>query len=150
MEISDLIQSLEKQKLNLERMLAAAEKKQRALVSNNNEALEASVTAEQGALMSLQQTEKERLSIMNALYRQADIRPKNLRIYELVDLMNDRMDKKTAGALLKLEEEIKETAGQISKLNQQNLYLIEHSRNFIKETLMSVLSAKKAILDRKV
>lgn len=150
MEPKELFEVLARQNENLAKMKETADKKQRALISHDYKQLEASITEEQSLLISIQATEKERITLMNSICKAMGVKIDNFRLYEFVDKAGDRIDRKSAGELLKAEERLREIILSIQNQNQKNLYLIEHSRAFVKETLMTVLQSRKKLLDKKV
>ncbi|MGE5362984.1 MAG: flagellar protein FlgN [Bacteroidota bacterium] len=150
MEPKELFEVLARQTENLAKMKETADKKQRALISHDYKQLEASITEEQSLLISIQAAEKERITLMNTICRTMGVKIDNYRLYEFVDKTGDRIDRKSAGELLKAEEKLREIILAIQNQNQKNLYLIEHSRAFVKETLMTVLQSRKKLLDKKV
>lgn len=150
MEIKDLIENLEIQKNNLSELLSSASQKQQALIQSNYENLESSIMAEERSLVKIQQAEKQRLNIIKELYSQFSLNNGTPKLSEFIEKTKNILDRKSQEKITKTEQELKRLIKQISGINQQNRYLVENSRAFIKETIGSLINANKPFLDRKV
>jgi hypothetical protein len=150
MEVKDLIDNLKHQKKNLSQLLNAASLKQKALVQLNYEDLEKSISTEERTLVNIQQAEKHRISILSELYLGYSIRCETPKLSEFIEKTKEHIGAKTLENISSHEKELKKLIKQISVINQQNKYLIENSRAFIKETITSLLNKNKSLLDRRV
>lgn len=150
MEVKDLIENLKQQKKNLSQLFNAASLKQKALVQLNYEDLEKSILTEERTLVNIQQTEKHRISILAELYLGYSIHCETPKLSEFIEKTKEHIGAKTLESISLHEKELKKLIKQISVINQQNKYLIENSRAFIKETITSLLNKNKSLLDRRV
>lgn len=150
METNELVTILQDQKNNLNILYSTVTQKQRALVSSDYELLEDSISKEEHALLSIQQTEKLRINALHELYKQFSINPNSTKLQEFVEKTRNRIGDETGKKILKLEKDIKEIITLVNNINQQNKYLIDQSRTFIRETIQSVLAIKKTLLDKRV
>ncbi|MGE5399253.1 MAG: flagellar export chaperone FlgN [Ignavibacteriales bacterium] len=150
MEVKDLEVSLKKQKDNLAVLLSAALQKQKALVSLDYSGLESSITKEERALTGITEHEKQRIKILTDLYSKYSLSFNSYKLAEFMERTRTILDKKSINEIAMAEKELKELITKISKVNQQNKYLIENSRAFIKETISCILNARKSLLDKKV
>lgn len=150
MEIKELLNLLKLQKNNLSLFLSSAQQKQRALISFNYEDLQQAIEGEEKMLSAIQETEKKRLAFLSAFYKEQSLSNNTFKIAELVGHLGENVDRKIILGLEILEKEIKKLVSAIMTINQQNQYLIENSRAFIRETINSIMNAKKTLLDKKV
>lgn len=150
MNIEKLITVLEKQNLNLEKLLQTALEKQIALVNCNNDNIKESVSKEEKILLSIQIAEETRLKLMEELFDEYKIENERYKLEILIENIKSKLDSKIYKIIKTLELSIKKTIKEIQKVNQQNLILIQQSRNLVNETITALLNSKKrAIVDRK-
>ncbi len=151
MESKNLIDVLKKQKLNLENLLGAAKEKQKVLINNKREELDTVGKQEEKLIFRVQQTEKERIAVVNQLASRNGLNPKAIKIGDLISKLSTTEDPEVIFELTNLEEEIKELVAEIKSTNSRNMFLIQHSRKFIEYTMKAIFGeGKKSILDRKV
>lgn len=150
MEIKDLITLLNNQKANLRKLHDAAAMKQQALVSSSSEELENSIAEEEKALLLIQQSEKARIGFLSAFYKKYGIANDTFRLSECLEKMREHIDRESAELISGYEKEIRAVINEVSRVNQQNKYLIEHSRAFIRETISTLMNSGNSILDRKI
>lgn len=150
MNIEKLITVLEKQNINLEKLLQSALEKQIALVNCSNNSIKESVSKEEKILLSIQITEENRLKLMEELFNELKIQNTRYKLEILLENIKSKVDDKIYKIIKTLELSIKKTIKEIQKVNQQNLILIQQSRSLISETITAVLNSKnRAIVDRK-
>ncbi|MGE5682169.1 MAG: flagellar export chaperone FlgN [Bacillota bacterium] len=150
MEIKDLLENLETQKKNLASLLNSAIQKQKAMIESNYESLESSIWAEERAIALIQSSEKSRIKILTELYSRYSVKYDSPKLAEFVEKTKAHVEKKSLGKILASEKEMKSLIKQVTAINQQNRYLIESSRAFIKETISSLINANKTLLDKRV
>ena len=150
MEPKELITILQDQKNNLNQLFSAVSQKQRSLVSSNYELLEDSIMKEERILVNIQQSEKLRVKTLESLYKEFSISANSTRLQDFLEKTRKIIGDDIAANISRLENEIKDIIMRINNVNQQNKYLIEQSRMFIKETIQSVVNMKKKLLDRRV
>ncbi|MGE5432464.1 MAG: flagellar export chaperone FlgN [Syntrophomonadaceae bacterium] len=150
MEIKELATSLANQKNNLAKLLEAALQKQKALVNFDYTGLEDSIVKEEKALSFVTEGEKGRIKILSELYEMHAIANKTFKLSEFIEHTRGMLDIKAQRQIAVTEKELKELITRVSMINQQNKFLIENSRAFIKETVSHILNARRSLLDRKV
>ncbi|MCU7497132.1 MAG: flagellar protein FlgN [Ignavibacteria bacterium] len=150
MEIKELTASLVNQKNNLTSLLNAALQKQKALVNFDYAGLEDSITREEKAIAFITEGEKGRIKILSELYSRYSISNRTFKLSEFLENTRGLLDAKSQKQIAVTEKELKELITRVSMVNQQNKFLIENSRAFIKETVSRILNARRSLLDKKV
>jgi len=147
--VDEILKVLVNLKNNLNSLLETLSAKQRALISLNYEELEKSIISEEKSLTAIRECELARTNAFDKFYSEKSVERLSYKVSDLCEkfpgISNSNLIK-----LRNLEAQIKETIGNIDHINHQNLYIIEHSRTFIKETISSLISANKSFLDRRV
>jgi len=142
---------LESEEALLASILKIAKDKQRALVSNNREGLESCIKEDEKLLPRLKEEETSRIKAVQSIYLIAGKKTDDYSIGTLIDKFSDDLSDEEKVYLENKRESIKELINTITNLNNQNLYLINHSRQFINETINAIInSADRSILDKKV
>ena len=151
MEVENLINVLRREKKILNELKSIATEKQVALVSNNREKLDKSIKDEERILPLIQRIEKERLTAIDEFYvenRQTRI---DYHLETLLEKFSSILANNVADEIKSIHLELKSLVEDLTKLNKQNMYLINHSRQFLKETMATIISSsEKSILDKKV
>jgi hypothetical protein len=151
MEIQNLLNLLTRLGENLNRLLGFVKEKQKALVSNDRAALDKCIKSEEQILVMIQSVEEERLQMIHSINTELGIKNPSTKISSIAEILKGKIPQQKMNQLVSIEKKIKSDIAEITTLNKRNLFLIQHSRNFIKETINSLLSSrKKSILDRKV
>lgn len=150
MEIKELTTSLVNQKNNLTSLLNAALQKQRALVNFDYAGLEESIVKEEKALSFVTEGEKGRIKVLSELYKRHSISNKTFKLSEFVENTKGMLDIRSQKQIALTEKELRELITRVSMVNQQNKFLIENSRAFIKDTVSAILNARRSLLDKKV
>lgn len=146
--MNELEQILYSQYLNLSNYLAVAGEHQRALVNINLKGIEESVSKEEKLITTIEETEIQKQKEIVALAKQNSL---TLRNYSLSELLESPTLNNNRSKIFELRDSIKEVVKKISLINEQNSALIEHSRNFIKQTVGNLAKmGNKPVLDRKV
>lgn len=150
MEYSNLSEILNKQEKNLKELLKIVTNKQEALVSNNNENLNDLISKEEKQLLLLQITEERRLEILKNIYQENNIKNERFKLDVMIEALKDKLNEEFVEELINSKNRIKNTIQQITKINQQNLVLIQQSRELLNNTIQAVINAtNRSILDRK-
>ena len=151
MSIPNLIELLLKQRENLKRLLDNARKKQKALVANNRELLDECIKGEQRLILAVQNAESGRLQVIKEINREQGFEENEFRLAKLTANLGEVLTNEAKEAIIKSERAIRIFIEEISHTNNQNMFLIQHSKQFIDTTLKAVFGANnKSILDRKV
>lgn len=150
MEYSNLSEILNKQEKNLKELLKIVTNKQEALISNNNENLNDLISKEEKQLLLLQITEERRLEILKNIYQENNIKNERFKLDVMIEALKDKLNEEFVEELINSKNRIKNTIQQITKINQQNLVLIQQSRELLNNTIQAVINAtNRSILDRK-
>lgn len=151
MSIPNLIELLLKQRENLKRLLDNARKKQHALVANNRELLDECIKDEQKLILAVQNAENGRLQAIKEINREQGFEEDEFRLAKLTANLGEVLTNEAKEAIIKSERAIRLFIEEITHTNNQNMFLIQHSKQFIDTTLKAVFGANnKSILDRKV
>ena len=151
MSVTKLVDLLVKQKENLKRLLDNARMKQQALVANNRELLDECIKDEQRLILAVQRAEDGRLATIREINREKGLDENEFRLAKLTANLSDVLTNEAKEAIIKSERAIRIFIEEISDTNHQNLFLIQHSKQFIDTTLKAVFGGNnKSLLDRKV
>ncbi len=151
MESENLITVLRRERKILNELKSIATKKQIALVSNNREHLDECIKSEERMLPLIQKMENERLSAINEMYIDAGKSRKDYHLETVIEEFAELLPHEIIVEINTIHSEIKIVVEDLMKLNKQNMYLINHSRQFLNETISAILSSsEKSILDKKV
>lgn len=149
----ELYDLLEKEDKVIQSLISAAKFKQKVIVQNDYEGLDR-VNANESALLSnldnisrSQQKLVSRLFEINSLKENGKPRILSILVNEYKDLFNPAKLQKINELRLKVRDQVKELTG----INHQNRFLIEHASSLVKETISLLLKTRKtSIVDRKI
>ena len=149
----ELYDLLEKEDKVIQSLISAAKFKQKVIVQNDYEGLDR-VNANESALLSnldkisrSQQKLVSRLFEINSLKENGKPRILSILVNEYKDLFNPAKLQKINELRLKVRDQVKELTG----INHQNRFLIEHASSLVKETISLLLKTRKtSIIDRKI
>ena len=151
MEIKKIFEILKDQYRNLNNLFKVAIEKQKALVKINNDLLSKCIKSEEKLLLNIQQTEKKRLGFIKELVDSFNYDIDNADLSDIMKSIKNHLSKEDSSLMTKYEEKTKDIIIALSKLNEQNLFLIKNSKQFVTDTINSLLSKhKKSLLDVKV
>jgi len=151
MDEKDLIKTLAGLEESLIKLFETAKQKQEALVNNNINLLESAVSAEERFIRNVENAEKTRIAVLNELNKKYTLNLTSLKMNEFLSGAKNRLDEKNVAQIIKLQGRIKKYIAGIETLNQQNQYLIDTARDFIKSTIAELVGPqRKSFLDRKV
>ncbi len=151
MNPKELLSVLEKLRISLEKLLENAKLKQTALVKMNDELLIQAISDEEKYIKLVKEHEKERLNKTIEIYKLNDKKFNDYKISVFVKEFKNSLDEKSIKYLLGYEKLLKKLTNEVMNVNRQNLFLIEHSRQFI-TSLMNIIYQDKtrSLVDRKV
>ncbi|GBD90561.1 flgN protein [bacterium BMS3Abin04] len=150
MKVNKLTIVLNEQQNNLSMLLEIIKNKQKALVERDDDSIKLSVKREEKILLKIQSLEEKRISAIETVYTENNLSIEDYRITTLLQSLNSSLDKKTIEVLSDYKLNIKNLILEIMKLNQQNMFLIQHTRQFFSETINAILSStKRSLIDRK-
>ena len=151
MKDKTLLKTLRHQAENLNDLLKTVLQKQVAIVSNNIDEIEKTTAVEEKLLLDINQTEKIRVEYLDEFHKKNLNGSASYKIADFFSFVQLGMDKEEKNELTELRNIIKEKIGAISRVNQQNKYLITQSRNLLNEIVSAIFSERNhSILDRKV
>lgn len=151
MDLKELYSSLQKHEKNLNELLETVQKKQIALISMSHQGIEDSIQQEEKLLIRVKEIEKERQSALDNLTLTYNTKFNSTKLSDVVEKLKNLVSEDELKSLSKFENKIKSLAEMISDVNNQNMFLIQHSKRFINETINTLLSNnKKSIVDRKI
>ena len=151
MKIKELIKVLKIQENNLNSLLAIVKKKQNIIVNNKILKLSDYMELEEKKLLEIQITEEKRLRTMQELFTKYQIKNKRLKLEVLVNELKDLVPEIYVNSIKEKEVEIKKLINEITRINKQNLLLVQQSSQIISETVKAVIDTSKnrSIIDRK-
>lgn len=134
-------------------LINAAKVKQKVIVQNDYDGLE-KVNANESTLLSSldkvsrsQQKLVSRLFEINSLEKNGKPRILSILVNEYKELFNPSKLQKINELRLKVRNQVKELTG----LNHQNRFLIEHASSLVKETISLLLKSRNtSLIDRKI
>ncbi len=145
-----IIELMIAQQTKLDDLLNNMKAMQKALVNQQYKEYELSIDNHQRILADIQNIEKERIKLLNSfLGNVKNFQNKNIHqlIFEKLEIKN----KNEIDRYLEIRDRIAELIKDVSKYNFQNLYLIENSRKFIRDLIITLFGSKnQKLLDRKV
>lgn len=150
MEMIDLINVLNKQHANLEAYLEAIGLQKQAIINSNTAELEASIKQQGELLHNIEVLKKEMFNVIKGLSTKYSLEPSPSKLSEFVSTLEKKKGIRTE-PLQKFQNSLRKLIGKIISANAQNKFLVEHSMNFIKETISALVGEnKRSLLDRKI
>ncbi|MBA4250797.1 MAG: hypothetical protein C0425_02045 [Chlorobiaceae bacterium] len=151
MELKNLFDLLSEQEKNLTQLLNVVVKKQRAIIENNYQALDDSVFQEETILTQIVNVEKKRIELTSKMVQKYQLKAESLKLSHFLDSISKYIPTEMYDEFQELKLSIREKSEKVNKTNEQNMALIEHSREFIKQTLAILTNgSKKQILNVKM
>jgi len=149
----ELYDMLQKEDKIIQSLISAAKFKQKVIVQNDFAGLERVNENESKLLSNLdrisrsQQKLVSRLFDINSLKENGKPRILSILVNEYKELFNSDKLQKINELRLKVRNQVKELTG----LNHQNRFLIEHASSLVKETISLLLKSRKtSLIDRKI
>jgi flagellar biosynthesis/type III secretory pathway chaperone len=149
MSYNKLIELMNAQKNKLNELLKILKLMQQSIVNQEYDNYQQTIDMHQKILSDIRNIEKERTKLLKSLLGDNQNYSKN----NLPDLIFNTLrikDNKEKENYLNLRNEIAELIKDVTRYNFQNMYLIEHSRKFIKDLVVTLYGSKnQRILDKK-
>lgn len=149
MSYTKLIDLMNAQKNKLTELLESLKLMQQSIVNQEYDSYQQTIDMHQKILSDIRNIEKDRTKLIKSLLGVNQNYSKS----NLPDLIFNTLkirDKKEQESYLNLRNEIAELIKDVTKYNFQNMYLIEHSRKFIKDLVVTLYGSKnQRILDKK-
>lgn len=151
MDLKELYTTLSKHEQNLNELLQSVQRKQIALISMSHDGLEESIQHEEKLLIRIKEIEKERQNSLRNITLTYNVQFDSTKLKDIVEKLKQLVAENELKSLMLFEGKIKKLAEMISDVNNQNMFLIQHSKRFINETINTLLTNnKKSIIDRKI
>jgi hypothetical protein len=149
MTYNKLIELMLIQKNKLSELLENLMLMQKAIVKQEYENYEQTIDMHQKIHADIRNIEKERTILLKSILKENKSFSKN----DLPDLIFNALkitNNNEKQIYSNLRNQIAELIKEVTKCNFQNMYLIEHSRKFIKDLVVSLYGSKnQTILDKK-
>ncbi len=151
MQVKELLIVLDNLKSNLEKLLENAEKKQKALVSMNNQMLTEVIQEEEKLIVAIKNIEQRRLKVISEYHSSTNMEPNSFKLEEFVKKFKNNLTEKEIKLIKGYAKIIKTISKETLKYNEQNTFLINNSRKFV-DSLMKIIypDKSKSLLDKKV
>ncbi len=148
--VKELFEIMESLNDELEKLLLISQNKRKAIVNRNLEELENSIKKEEKLLAEIKKLESRRMEILNNLADGKNIKTKN-EVDSLMEKIAEGMPEKLSEQLYYLRAKIRETGQRIKSVNQQNMFLIESSREILRLLFSELKGSRESfIVNRKV
>ena len=149
----ELYEMLQKEEKLVQSLISAAKFKQKVIVQNDFDGLE-KVNANESVLLAdldkisrSQQKLVSKLFEINSLKENEKPRVLSILVSEYKELFDSNQLRKINELRFKVRNQVKELTG----LNHQNRFLIEHASSLVKETISLLLQSRNSsIIDRKI
>jgi hypothetical protein len=150
MKTNELVTILKEQEESLKQFLVCSLNKQKAIVQNDIENLHNSLNNEEKILSQIEKNGKKISSVIEKLAEDYGLELEAVSLSEFLNSVTDKSEINVKVISL-LRNSIKDLIGKSSRINEQNKILIDHSRNFLRETISVLIGlSKRPLLDRKV
>jgi len=149
----ELYQMLEKEENIISSLISAAKLKQTVIVQNDYEGLSGVNETESKLLSDLDKVSRDqqklisRLFEINSLKENGKPRVLSILVNEYKEIFNPVQLQKINELRASVRNQVKELTG----INHQNRFLIEHASSLVKETISLLLKTRKtSLIDRKI
>lgn len=150
METKKLIQLLAMQIQNLDSLKKVMIQQQKAIVKNEISAIELAAENEEIILGKIRINERQRIAEIAELSKVNDFNLESFSLSELLKAIKENHSEEY-DTLFRLRNQIVLLAYEVNNINNQNSFLIDHARQFIKETITTLYGAnQRQIFDRKI
>lgn len=151
MDLKEFSETLKKHEQNLNELLQTVQRKQIALISLSHEGIEDSIKQEEKLLIRIKEIEKERQQALNNITLTYNVQFNSSKLSDVVKKLKNFLPENEVKSISSFEGKIKEIAEMVTDVNSQNMFLIQHSKRFINETINTLLTNnKKSIVDRRI
>jgi uncharacterized protein (DUF885 family) len=136
------------QKTKLEELLESLKLMQQSIISQQYDNFQQTIDMHQKILADVRNIEKDRTKLIKSVIGSQNYSKNNLP--DLIFTTLKIQDTKERQNYLTLRNEIAELIKEVTKYNFENMYLIEHSRKFIKDLIVTLYGSKnQRLLDKK-
>ncbi len=150
MKTNELVTVLKEQEESLKQFLECSLNKQKAIVQNDIENLHNSLNHEEKILSQIENNGKKISSVIEILANDYGLELEEVSLSEFLNSVTNKTEINIKVINL-LRNSIKDLINKSSKINEQNKILIDHSRNFLRETIAVLIGlSKRPLLDKKV
>lgn len=143
-----LLTSLREQDGNFDNLIDVLEAKKRAIVQNDNDALEQAIKEEQKILKNIEREESNRLKIIKEIAGLYSLELPTASMDNLLEQGKDYFDKERS-ELEKIRASINVKIGRVTQINSQLRDIIDFSRSMIKETVALLIGPNQHSLVNK-
>lgn len=151
MEIKEILDAYTMQIENMKKLIGIVIEKKQVLVSAKHNLFDDVLRREELVVSQIQYSEKRRITLINTLLQSIFPGSNGRNHGRLSSMLAGKIDSQNLKKLQIHESELKKAIITINEINSQNLFLLQHVRNFIHETISNLLGGRKQILvDRKV
>lgn len=151
MKTKELLEIVKQQRNNLNDFHEVVLLKQRALIVSDLKGIEGAVVREEKLISVVDKCERARVETIKSITGSLNINLESDRTTEFLELADQYIEKKIVGEFKRELVAIERLVVETQKINQQNQFLINNAREFIKGVISAVTkSGSKAILDRKI
>jgi hypothetical protein len=152
MKINDLLSSLKNNRENLASFLKVIEEQKKSLIENDNKLLEEAIIKEEKLLNLISTQQNKIIILLKDLSDELHLSIEGNKLPKLNDIILavEKDNGNEARELSRIHIAIKELVKNINTAMKRNKILIDHSRNFIKETISALTNPSHPILDRKI
>jgi hypothetical protein len=149
-EIKEFIEILEGQKENLTIFIDIAKSKQKALLENDRELFDKILKDEEFYISKLTRSEKEKRRALKEIFGR-NLTDEERKLTNLIKLLSQYAPEAESNQIESLQFTLRDLAEELSKINNQNMFLIRNARQFLIDTINTLMNEKRAsIFDRKV
>ena len=152
MKINDLLTSLKSNRASLESFLKVIEEQKNSLVKNDNKLLEEAIIREEKLLNNISSQQSKIIVLLKELSEELNLNIEGNKFPKINDIIQamEKKNRQEAGELSLINASIKDVVTKIDTALRRNKILIDHSRNFIKDTITALAKPSQPILDRKI
>ncbi len=142
--VRELFETMEQLRGKLEELLGVVQSKRKAIVQRNFEELEKCIAMEEKLLLEIKKIESRRLDFLKKHSGQSKLTT------ELVDKISKELASELPDRLSEhffyLRGKIRELGGRITSVNEQNMYLVENSRQMLKMLFARLKGEKDSLI----
>ena len=125
--------------------------KQKAIVGSNYDQLQSLTNTEEKCLFELQKLNKLRTAIIDNIKSELSMTVEVKRSEDFFSSIKEEIDPNLWNELYNRNDQIRKMINEVQLINEQNKYLIEYGRSFIKDLVSGLVGPdKKSIIDRKM
>lgn len=149
MNMKNLIKSLQDQEQYLKTFLDCSIDKQTAIISSDIEGLQQSLVIESQLLVDMEDQSKKISNVIVELAKEHSVEIEENTLSEFLNAVNFNAD--NIKVIHLLQKSIKDLITKTGSISYHNKILIDHSRNFIRETISGLAAlTNNKLLDRRI